>query len=69
MVYRVANSVEILGACRQVSHQRVVEDACMQARLASVFSPICAQTIVAVAATEDTIVCTWQTSEQLSSWN
>ncbi len=37
-VYRVANSVEVLGACRQVSHQCIVEDACMQGRRASVIS-------------------------------
>jgi len=58
-VYRVANSVEILSACRQVSHQRIVEDTCMQATLASVVSLICAQTMVTVATTIDTEVCRW----------
>lgn len=48
VVYRVANSVEVLGACRQISHQRVVEDACMHATLASVISLIGAQALVPV---------------------
>ena len=38
MVYLVADSIEVLGACRQVSHQCIVEDTCMQGRLASVIS-------------------------------
>lgn len=48
IVYRVANSVEVLGACRQISHQCVVKDACMHATLVSVISLIGAQTLVPV---------------------
>ena len=56
-MYRVANSVEVLGACRQISHQRVVKDACMHATSVSVISLIGAKTLVTGNPTIDTEVC------------